>query len=258
MKRSGRIGFLGGILVLLALLIYLWGTPIPPVGDDSMASPVEFPQGAGSVLARIVPEAVLPTVDGAVWEENPCLVVAGRVEEDLHGTLPADQTVWVVLAAEDDALLPSLQACLEQCSAFYAYDPQPLDEVLTAGGQEVFLLEDALALRVYEEAWLPLTAEGQLDLAGLQSCLREGDAPFPEPKFGEDLADGEALRQLLLERSDPDYVSDLMADHAARQAAEWDAYEAALARRQTGTILCCAGIALLLAAWLFLERRKKT
>ena len=44
MKRIWRIGFLCGILLLAALLIRLWMTPIPPTGDDCIAPPVEFSQ----------------------------------------------------------------------------------------------------------------------------------------------------------------------------------------------------------------------
>lgn len=258
MKRIWRIGFLCGILLLAALLIRLWMTPIPPAGDDCMAPPVEFSQAEGSVLARIVPEKILPETGGVHWEEQPCLVVAGRVEEDLHGTLTEGQTVWAVLAVADSALLENLRTCLEHGSSFYAYDLQPTAEILTSEGQAVLLLENALAMRVYKDEWLPLTPEGLLDLAGLQSCLEEGDTPFTEPKFGEDLEDGEALRQLLLERSDPDYTSNLLEQHAARQQAEWEAWEAALARRRNGTILYSAGILLLLAAWVLLERRDET
>ena len=66
MKRIWRIGFLCGILLLLTQLTRLWMTPIPPVGDDGMAPPVEFPQREGSVLARIVPEKIFPETGGAV------------------------------------------------------------------------------------------------------------------------------------------------------------------------------------------------
>ena len=255
MKRIWRIGFLCGILLLLTQLTRLWMTPIPPVGDDGMAPPVEFPQREGSVLARIVPEKIFPETGGAVWEESPCLVAAGRVEEDLHGTLEEGQTVWVVLAVEDSTLLANLRSCLEDCSAFYAYDLQALDEMLTSEDQEVLLLEGALAIEVYEEAWLPLTAEGQLNLADLRSCLEEGESPFKELDFGEGLKTPEALRRLLLERSDPNYTSNLLEQHEARQKAEWEAYEAALARRQNGTILYSVGIFLLIAVWLLLERQ---
>ena len=252
-----RLCFLLGILALAILGLRMREIHVPDASDAPyIITPAQFPQREGSVLARIIPEEIWPETEDAFWRDQPCLVVSGRVEEDLHETLETGQQVQVILAViNEEGRLPMLREYLRTCPAFYFYDVAPADEWVTVGGEMRFL-ENVPALYLWEYGWLPLTAEGLLDLTGLRSCLEleEGDTPFPEAKFGEDLADGEALRQLLLERSDPEgYGIKIARETIATWRAEQEAIERILFLRSCAPILCSAGILVLLLIWIRAE-----
>lgn len=250
------------LAALLALwLLILWGQPLPPGGVDiSVAPPVTFPQQEGSALTLMETAEVLPSP----WDGLEGLLVRGIALEDLHGALEPGTEVYALLSAErgildSAAALEMLRADLVPGSRFFLYD-----EFWQSGAaydpEGDLLAPDTPVLDadVGDEAWLPLTerdGETRIGLAGLAEILGEEDSPFTEPEFGEDAAGMEAIRSLLLERSDPDYTERMLAEIDAYTHAVEEHYAQTVFRRRLLTALAIIGIGLLLLLRYALKER---
>ena len=241
------------LAALLALgLLVLWSEPAPPDGaDNSVAPPVTFPQRESSALPLIETAEVLPSP----WDGLEGLLVRGIAVEDLHGALEPGTEVYALLSAErgildSAAALETLRAELAPGSRFFLYDAfwQPGTDYDPEGD---LLPPEAPVLDgdVGDEAWLPLTerdGETVIDLAGLAEVLGEENSPFIERDFGEDAVGMEAVRSLLLERSDPDYTERLLAEIDAYRRSVEDSYARDVPHRRLLTALAIIGIGLLL------------